>query len=172
MNNKKVQKRTIDEKKLLTQDFDKPIVLITYSGNQVIKKSVQIKKYDLLIDKETEIPKLSIMFVFPYSQYETIHKKILLNKKVESLNLQMIEKLSDRPKVATPVEYIKGTKKIVTITMRTGHVLTGRQIWASKYHILLDVDKQKVLIYKHGIYTYQTDRPSNYIKPDKKVEKE
>ena len=155
MNNKKFQKRTIDEKKILTKEFDTPIILVTYKGDRVINGNVDVRKYDLLIDKKSELSKLEIMFAFPYSRFENIKSSISLKKQVTDLNLTSVEKLSDRPIVGTYEDYVKGTRKNVSITMRTGHTLKGKQIWASKYNILLNVDKQKILIYKHGIFSYQ-----------------
>ena len=95
-----------------------------------------------------------------------------MRTKIEALGLQAIEPLSERPFVATYEQYIEGTKDNVRITMRTGHTLTGFQHWASKYHILLKIENQKVLVYKHGIYSYQIEGQDEKVSEPRKTKAE
>lgn len=149
------------EKRLLLQTFQKPIALITYTGAQLINKSVNLKRYDLIVDKDKRINKLKIMFAFPYRQYKDIKAGITVNKKIEAQQLSLITRIKDRPVIVSSGEYAAATGKSVRIYMRTGHVITGKQLEASKYHIVLQVAGKIVLVYKHGILRYQVDPTSN-----------
>lgn len=153
-------KESLTEKYLLEKGFAKPIILVTYAGALPIEKEVKVIRYDLKIDGSKVIKKLEVMFAFPQESYEVIKKGITLKTKIEAQQLQPIEKLADRPIVATPKEYIDGTRKNVCIVMRTGHVLSGQQIWASQYNIILKISNTRVLVYKHGILGYQVESES------------
>ena len=137
------RKESLTEKYLLEKGFAKPIFLVTYAGARLIEKDVKVKRYDLIIDGG-----------------KVIKKGITLKTKIEAQRHKPIEKLADRPIVATPKEYIDGTRKNVCIVMRTGHVLSGQQIWASQYNIILKISNTRVLVYKHGIFECHVESES------------
>lgn len=148
----------MNEKEILQTEFEKPIVLVTYTEPQTIKKSVKVRKYDLQVDKDTMIRKIDVVFAFEFAHYATLKAGIRVNQKVEDQKLIPIPKPKNRPVVATPEEYQAGMGKPVQITMRTGHILTGEQLADTKYNLILMVCEQNVLVYKHGILEYQIDR--------------
>ena len=111
------RKEILTEKYLLEKGFAKPIFLVTYAGARPIEKDVKVKRYDLMIDGGKVIKKLEVMFAFPQESYEVIKKEIMLKTKIEAQRHKPIEKLADRPIVATPKEYIDGTRKNVCIVM-------------------------------------------------------
>lgn len=121
------------------------------------KTSVKVRKYDLIVDKDIIVPKLDVLFAFPFSEYETIKAGIKLNKQVEAQKLQPIQKQKDRPIVATNQEYENGTDKEVRITMRSGHVPYGKQVTNTEYNLILRIADKCVLIYKHGIHAYRIE---------------
>lgn len=143
------------EKHLLENGFEKPIVLVTYAGNVLIKETVKVLKFDLKIEGQQPTPKLNVLFAFSFGEYDAIRTGIRLNAKVEAEKLQPIRKRAKRPRVATKEEYEKGTDQHVQITMRGGHVLSGYQIHASKYNLIVKINEVDVLVYKHGILAYQ-----------------
>ena len=144
----------MNEKDLLQTEFVKPIVIVTYDGNQLIKEKVKAHKYDLKVDEDTLISKIDVLFAFPFAHYQTIKSGIKLNKKVEAQNLKPILKPKDRPIVATKEEYQTGNGKSVKLTMRTGHVLSGQQVANTEYNLILNIADHLVLVYKHGILEY------------------
>lgn len=110
------------------------------------------------MDKDKVVKKIDVLFAFCFAQYEVIKAGIKLNKQVEAQELKPINKLKDRPHVATKAEYKAGTGHQVKVTMRTGHILTGEQVENTEYNIILNISDQVVLIYKHGILEYQNQQ--------------
>lgn len=148
--------KTMTEKHLLGTAFEKPIVLVTYQGNVAIQENVKVKTYDLLIDGK-QIHKLDVLFAFPLKAFEQIKAGILLKEDIAKKKLKPIKKRKERPKVATGEEYQDGTGNAVNVTLRTGHRLTGQQVAATQYNLILTICDQHVLIYKHGILEYHVD---------------
>lgn len=149
--------KKLTEKDLLQTEFEKPIILVTYTEPKTIKKSVEVRKYNLLIDKNTRINKIDVLFVFEFAYYATLKAGIRVNPQVENQKLKPIKKPKDRPVVATKEEYKSGTGKHVKLTMRTGHILTGEQLANTQYNLVVNVCELPVLIYKHGILEYQME---------------
>ena len=147
----------MNEKNLLQTEFEKPIILVTYTEPKQILKSVKVRKYDLQVDKETLIAKIDVLFAFEFAHYATLKAGIRINQQVEDQKLKPIPKPKDRPVVATKEEYKSGTGKHVKLTMRTGHILTGEQLVNSQYNLIVKVCDLPVLVYKHGILEYQID---------------
>ena len=143
------------EKNLLQTKFEKPIILVTYTENKQILKSVKVRKYDLQVDAGTFIPKIDVLFAFEFAHYATLKAGIRVNQQVEDQTLKPIPKPKDRPVVATKEEYKAGTGKHVKLTMRTGHILTGEQLTNTQYNLIVNVCDLRVLVYKHGILEYE-----------------
>ena len=155
MDNLQKQKNTITEKHLLQTELRKPIILVTYDQPVQIKKSVKVRTYDLKVDKDKMISKVDVLFAFAFEEYGTIKESVRLNKDIESQKHKPIPKPADRPFVASQQEYKAGTGSKVRITMRNGTVLTGLQVHATKYNLILNIADKHVLVYKHGILQYQ-----------------
>ena len=145
----------LNEKHLLQNQYTKPIVLVTYEGNVLIEEKIRVLRYDHIIDGAKATSKLNVLFAFPFNEYEIIKAGITLNKKVEAQKLQPITKRSDRPKVVTKEEYDNGIGANVQVTMRSGHVLSGYQLHATRYNLIVKINEKIVLVYKHGILEYQ-----------------
>ena len=144
-----------NEKEILQNEFEKPIILVTYTENKQILKSVQVRKYDLQVDKDTMMSKIDVLFAFEFAHHATLKAGIRVNQQVEDQKLKPIPKPKDRPVVATKEEYKLGTGKHVKLTMRTGHVLTGEQLTNTQYNLIVNVCDLPVLVYKHGILEYE-----------------
>lgn len=149
-------KKQLNEIHLLQNQFAKPIALVTYEGNVLAKEEIRVLRYDHIIDGAKATTKLNVLFAFPLNEYEAIKSGIKLNKKVEAQKLQLIKDRADRPKVAKREEYDNGIGADVRVTMRSGHVLSGCQLHATKYNLVLRISDKQVLVYKHGILKYQS----------------
>lgn len=112
-------------------------------------------KYEHKIDGQKPIPKLIVLFAFNFGEYETVSMGIKLNQKVEDQKLKPIKSRSKRPVVATKEEYEAGHQKNIRITMRTGHILSGKQTHEMEYNLILKINGIDVLVYKHGILEYK-----------------
>lgn len=145
------------EKNLLENHFEKPILLVTYKGNVLVKQKIDVYNYDHKIDKQKTTPKLQVLFAFQFTDFEAISIGIKLNQKIEDQKLKPIKKRSQRPLVATQKEYNNGTDQNVKITMRTGHVLSGYQLQATEHNLVLRISDKHVLVYKHGILEYHSE---------------
>lgn len=145
----------MNEKEILETEFEKPMILVTYTAPQQINKSVKVKKYDIQGDKETRIKKIDVLFAFEFGHYAALKSGIRVNPQVEDRKLKPIPKPKDRPIVATKETYKAGTGKPVKVTMRSGHILTGEQLADTKYNLIITIAEQRVLIYKHGILEYE-----------------
>ena len=154
----KQKPKVITEKDLLETEYTKPITLMTYTEAQQILDKVRVRKYDLVFDKAKAIPKLEILFAFQHKDYHDINSGISLNHKVEAEDNKPIQNIADRPVVATDEEYEGMIDKDVHITMRSGHVLTGILLSATKYNLVLSIADKKVLVYKHAILQYEINR--------------
>ena len=147
------------ENALLETDFSKPIILITYTGPFQVH-SVEVKRYDLITDGKKKVNKLGVSFAFAFEAYEHIRSGIALNKSVEAEKHQPIKPIKKRPVAATKQQYQAGTGKSVRITMRSGHVLSGKQRWASKYNLFVEIANNTVLVYQHGVHQYEITAPA------------
>lgn len=136
--------------------FRTPIVLVSYDGDVVVKEKIKVMRYDHKIDNQEATPKLNILFAFSLPKYEVIKEGIKFNESVGSQQLKPIQKISDRPFVVEEKAYKLGNGKDVRIVMRTGHVLSGKQTYYTKYNLVLQIHGMTVLVYKHGILEYGT----------------
>ncbi len=149
------QDKTKTEKYILEEGFTKPVCLWTYDGSVLVKKRMKVRQYDIRIDGGKTAQKLDVLFAFSREEYDDIKKGISVNEKIEAQQHKPIVERKDRPAVASERKYIRGTGKDVQITLRTGHVLSGHQVYATKYTIILRINDKIVLVYKHGILQYE-----------------
>ncbi len=155
-NSQQKKDKTLTEKYILEETYTKPVCLWTYEGGVLVENDLKVLQYDLRIDDGRILRKLHVLFVFSREEYDDIKKGIRVNKQIESQQHQPIEKRQDRPAVVSSERvYIRGTGKDVQITLRTGHVLSGHQVHATKYNIILRISDKNVLVYKHGILEYE-----------------
>ena len=152
------QDKTKTEKYILEEGFTKPVCLWTYDGAILVEKDMKVMQYDLRIDDGRILKKLEVLFTFSREEYDDIKEGIRVNEKIKAQQHKLIEKRIDRPAVVSSERvYIRGTGKDVQITLRTGHVLSGHQVYATRYTIILRINDKIVLVYKHGIFTYEVD---------------
>lgn len=150
------------EKDYLENRFVKPIMLVTYDGDVLVKEKIKVFPYGHRIDKRKSIHKLDVLFAFSFEEYDAIKVGIKRNKSVAAQKLQPIVKIAERPHVATKQEYRAGERKFVKITMRSGHILSGKQICDTQYDLLVRINEKIVLVYKHGILVYQIEESEGH----------
>ena len=51
-------------------------------------------------------------------------------------------------------------QKPVRCVMLTGHILRGTQRALTRYHIVLEIAGECVLVYRHGLLSYAVEGPS------------
>ena len=155
------QDKTLTEKYNLEEGFTKPVCLWTYDGAILVEKEMKVLQYDLRINDGRILKKLEVLFAFSCEEYDDIKEGIRINEKIEAQQHKLIERRKDRPAVVSSERvYIRGTGKAVRITLRTGHVLSGHQVYATKYTIILRINDKIVLVYKHGILEYALENKS------------
>ncbi|MDE0315402.1 MAG: hypothetical protein OXM61_10905 [Candidatus Poribacteria bacterium] len=116
---------TLSEKHLLEQGFERPIAIVAYGGVRQANMVI-VRKYDLKLDSGTIPKQIDILFVFTLANCEVIQPGVYLSKQIEVKQLQPISKPSERPLLTDKKGYEAGTGKSVSITMRSGHILSGK----------------------------------------------
>lgn len=155
-NSQQKKDKTLTEKHILEETYTKPVCLWTYEGGVLVEKDLKVLQFDLRIDDGRILKKLNVLFAFSREEYDEIKEGISVNEKIEAQQHKLIEKRKDRPAVVSSERvYTRGTGKVVQITLRTGHVLTGHQVYATMYNIILRINDKIVLVYKHGILEYK-----------------
>lgn len=153
---KKKRNRTFTEKRILEKTLTKPICLWTYEDGILAKEDIKVLEFDLQIDNDKTLKKLDVLFAFSRDEYDDIKKGVRVNKEIEAQQHKPIKKRKERPAVVSSERvYIRSTGKDVQITLRTGHVLSGHQVYSTMYNIILRINDKLVLIYKHGILEYE-----------------
>ena len=163
---KKNNKRSdrLSESHLLTTRFPSKkgglVRLVTYDG----QKDVEINKlhrYDLIIKDAPNIRKNAVLLAFPAADMDALKVHIKRRKEVADEKLEPIEKKQDRPHIDFTVNH-RGSIEIV---LRNGLVMSGVIAWINRYNIVLKLGKHLVLIYKHGVYSFQRVKSKETLKP-------
>ena len=158
---------TLTERYLLKEAFQSDggiIRFVTYMGF-IDAKVKAVKTYDIeLVGTEEPLQKHDVLLAFPKRRMVDLKRGIKRRKEIVKKNHGRIVKRSERPKV--PVKAKIGDP--VECIMRNGLVITGRNIWISKYNIVLRVGtingetRGKVaLIYKHGLLEFKRIDPES-----------
>ena len=150
--------KRFSERKVLTKDFKPPVRLYTYEGGKTLSVE-KVEPYDIHTTEGEVLRKIHLMFAFPASKFAEVRDSIRIDKTVQAKNLRTSEKVKDRPKVLKGSVLKKAMNQKVRILMRSGHVIRGKQVGVSKYNLLLDIYGNPVLIYKHGILSYELSDP-------------
>ena len=147
---------TLSERYLIETVFQQDegdVRFITYDGF----KDTQIKSvesYHIVLPDDTILNKHDILLAFPKDKMADVKRGIKRRKEVADLNLRAIVKRGERQQV--PVKTKSGD--LVKCVMRNGLVITGQNVWSSKYNLVLRVGGEKwkggkiILLYKHGLH--------------------
>ena len=147
---------TLSERYLIETAFQQDggdVRFITYDGF----KDTQIKSvesYHIVLPDDTILNNHDILLAFPKDKMADVKRGIKRRKEVADLNLRAIVKRGERQQV--PVKTKSGD--LVKCVMRNGLVITGQNVWSSKYNLVLRVGGEKwkggkiILLYKHGLH--------------------
>ena len=164
---------TLTERYLLTEAFqaDGDVVrFVTYNGFTDAHVE-EVKTYDLVLSHNQILNKHNILLAFPKGKMTDLKRYIKRRKEIANYNLRSIVRRKDRPripvraKVGEPIECI----------MRNGLVISGSNLWISKYNIVLRIGViegktrgKVVLIYRHGLLEFRRFGPKSSATVDPK----
>ena len=147
----------LQERYLLQEVFQKfsDVRLVTYDSF-IDARVKEVSKYILILEDGRFINKIDVILAFPQDRMYYVKKGIKRRKSVADLGLKPIPNPRDRPKIAVNARI--GDE--IECVMRNGLVITGENIWISKYNIVLRVGGKKdkggkvVLLYKHALHAF------------------
>jgi len=144
---------------LILQAFQKncPVRFITYNGFTDARVK-QVKKYEFILAPEDRgLKKHDVILAFPQDRMEYVKNGIQVNKEIAAKNLRPVPRRSDRPDVEVGAR--RGA--IVECLMQNGLVVTGENLWISKYNIVMRVGGEKakggkvILVYRHALLQFR-----------------
>ena len=153
----------LQETYLLMDAFskDSDVRLVTYDG--FIDTRVNgVFQYNLQLAEGRKIKKHDVILAFPQDRMPYVKKGIKCRKSVADLGLQAAPRRSDRAKI----EVMARKGSLVECVMRNGLVVTGENVWISKYNIVLRVGGKKgfggkiVLLYRHALHEFRVVKES------------
>lgn len=149
---------TLSERYLLTNAFQEEgdIRFVTYDGfTDTQIKSVET--YHIVLPDDTILNKHNILIAFPKYKMVDVKRGIKRRKEVADLNLRAIVKRGERQHVHVKTK----SGDLVECVTRNGLVITGENVWSSKYNLVLRVGGEKwkggkiILLYKHGLHQFR-----------------
>lgn len=142
------------EQYLLERHFKPPIMILTYAG----LRRIEVKKLDtfeIYPAVGARIPKLHIMFAFPEHALETLRGRITVDERIKARELQPIQPVENRPPIIGGDKLTAANNgKFVKLTMRTGHIIRGKQLDLTLYTIFIACENEIILVYRHGVFQY------------------
>ncbi len=141
------------ERYLLTRTFqpDRSLVrLITYDGirDERVRKVTQ---YNLLLAGASPLPKLEVLLAFSVENARHFSPYLQICEEVKDLGLRAVKKIAERQFVDMRV----AVGDAVAITLRNGIAVRGICQAFSKYNMVLERHRELLLVYKHGIHTFE-----------------
>jgi sRNA-binding regulator protein Hfq len=141
------------EQYLLTRTFqtDRSLVrLITYDGirDERVRK---ITQYNFLLADASPLPKLEVLLAFSVENARHFSPYLQIYEGVKDLGLKSVKKIAERRFVDMQV----AVGDAVAITLRNGIAIRGICQAFSKYNMVLDIRGELLLVYKHGVYTFE-----------------
>ena len=162
----------LTEKYLLEQAFQKEgkVRIITYAKKYKDANVESVGRYELNLTEGNPLKKLNVLMAYPDVSHDEIKKSkgIVRRPSIAEQNLSPIVSKKDRPKV----EIRAKIGETIECVLRNGLVVTGRNLWISKYTIVMRAGAKGkrrgkvVLIYMHGVLEF------NVIKDAPKTRKD
>ena len=134
--------------------FNDPLMLITYNG---IKKVYvkQIDTYELQTTAGT-FHKTDLLYVVPAAATPDLGDKLRNNTKIAAQNLTTAYTARERSKAVDSKQLRRVVNRDAKVTMLNGHVLYGTVVEYNAYNFIMQVNNERVLIYKHAVYEFIT----------------
>jgi len=149
---------TLQEDFLIQRVFQKYscVRFVTYTGfiDTLVKK---VARYDFLLDDGRKLSKHDVILAFPQDRMQNVKRGIKVRKTVADLGLKAIVRRSERPQI--DVNALIGAD--IECVMRNGLVVSGENIWISKYNIVMRVGGKKgeggkvILLYQHALHAFK-----------------
>ncbi len=141
------------ERYLLTRTFqtDQSLVrLITYDGIRDVRVR-RVTQYNLLLAGALPLPKLEVLLAFSVENARRFSPYLQICEEVKDLGLRAVKKIAERQFVDMRV----AVGDAVAITLRNGIAVRGICQAFSKYNMVLERHREFLLVYKHGIHTFE-----------------
>ncbi|MYG08983.1 hypothetical protein F4167_20690 [Candidatus Poribacteria bacterium] len=153
MTEKQSTHNSYSEQNLLTTTFQtprSPVRLITYDGirDERVRRVIQ---YNLLLANASPLPKLEVLLAFSVENARHFSPYLQIHEGVKDLGLKAVKKIAERQVVDMQV----AVGDAVAITFRNGIAIRGICQAFSKYNMVLEIRGELLLVYKHGIYTFE-----------------
>lgn len=141
---------------ILTEKFEKPLVLSTYAGFEIVQHIHRCTKYTIdtvVVDGEGQqtrrvFPKDTCMFAVPAEKWDNIMPHLTKRASIVALSLGPEKFLADRAIVKK-----LSNSDACQVTLRNGFVLGGQIVASDRYNVLMRVGGKIVLIFKHAVHT-------------------
>ena len=159
MTTQKVRKQL--ERAVLLEQFEVPLLVITYDGILQVDAVTAIGKFDIAMDiagasDTVTIGKKQCLLAMTGASFPKVKPLITRRGSVVSLGLTAKNQLWKREAVRRlPM------KSEVQVTLRNGLVMTGKFIAVDRFSGLLEVGDTPCLLWKHGIHEIRQRRMEN-----------
>ena len=115
---------------------------------KIWKHALKLKKIDKIIDK------VLILYCFKPDTLEAVKQHVEIDEDVVEEKLKPAHNKEERLQI--PDEILQtcfDEKRMITVTMRNGHILQGRIFSYGIFSIRLQIDKNnRVVLFRHGVY--------------------
>jgi sRNA-binding regulator protein Hfq len=117
-------------------------------------------KYFLKLKGKKPLSKTGILYFFKPDALEAVRQNIEVDEDVVEEQLRPAHRIADRLQIPDEVlQKCFDKKRVITVTMRNGHVLNGRIFSYGIFSIRLQIDKRnRVVLFRHGVYDLEYRR--------------
>ena len=148
----KKQPNPFSEIHLLKKVLKPPVIFYTPEGGKTVEVA-RIYPYAIQPKAGEVISKLDVMFALSKASLAKVKSGITIDPSIKAQDNRTAEKVADRPKVDGKL-MAAADQKPVRCVMLTGHILRGTQRALTRYHIVLEIAGENVLVYRHGVLAF------------------
>ena len=111
-------------------------------------------KYFLKLRGKKPLNKTDILYFFKHDTLEAVKQHVEIDEDVVEEKLKPAHNKEERLQIPDEVlQKCFDEKRMITVTMRNGHVLNGRIFSYGIFSIRLQIDKRnRVVLFRHGVY--------------------
>ena len=155
---KKRKPNPFNEIYLLTKGLNPPVNLYTPDGSKTVRVA-RVHRYAIQPKGGAAIKKTDVMFALSKASLAKVKSGITIDPTIKAQGNRTAEKIADRPKVDEEL-MASADQKRVRCLMLTGHILRGTQRTLTRYHIILEIAGEIVLVYRHGLLAFAVEESS------------
>ena len=155
---KKRKPNPFSEIHLLAKAFKPPVILYTPDGGKTVEVA-RVHRYAIQPKDGEVISKLDVMFALSKASLAKVKSGITVDPTIKAQGNRTAKKIADRPKIKGKL-MASADQKPVRCVMLTGHILRGTQRALTRYHIILEIAGEIVLVYRHGLLSYAVEAAS------------